>query len=154
MPASPADPGASHLERALAAAAAEPGRIAEVLTELKAERVWIPLPGPMRVPGRDGGYEAAAPVRPDGSVILPTVTYQGREFVPAFTSAERLREWTTQAAGADAEIPHLVVSAAALARLLPARLGIAVNPNAGPSVALSPAGVCELARSDVETHRP
>lgn len=149
-----ADADADRLERALAAAASEPGRMAEVLSELSRGRVWVPLPEARFLIGADGAPEIASVVQPGGAVRLPTVTYQGGEFVPAFTSAARLREWasgtgSTTPAGRDraAEIPHLVVAAAALARLLPARLGLAVNPNAGPSVALSPDGVSELARS-------
>ncbi len=153
MPASPAESGTRALERALAAAVAEPGRIGEVLAELATGRVWIPLPDPERPDGSDSGWRTADAVRADGAVQLPTVTYQGREFVPAFTSADRLRQWAGWPLGPSGGRPHLVVAAAALARLLPARLGIAVNPNAGPSVALSPDGVCELARSDVEAHR-
>lgn len=132
------------VERALAAAVDDPGRIGDVLSELSRGRVWVPLPAGSA--GPDGLIEAIGPVRPDGAVDLPTVIYQGGEFVPAFTSAARMRQWAGRAAQwPDEQLPHLVVAAAALARLLPPRLGIAVNPDAGPSIALSPDGVADLA---------
>ncbi len=142
------------IERALAAAVQDPGRIGDVLDELSRGQVWVPLPGDRGSVGQaslDDARQVAGPVRPGGAVDLPTVTYRGTEFIPAFTSAARMRQWadaTSRAAGLagdGTDLPHLVVSAVALARLLPARLGIAVNPGAGPSVALSPDGVADLA---------
>ena len=64
-------------------------------------------------------------------MVLPTVTYLGAEFVPAFTSAERLASWL----GRDpvppfAAMPHIVVPAAELARRMPPGVGIALNPDA------------------------
>ena len=74
-------------------------------------------------------------------MTLPTVTYHGAEFVPAFTSARELAAWNQSAdlprrgsvpasrlpeedkAAArptSTRTPHIVVPAAELARLLPA----------------------------------
>jgi hypothetical protein len=84
-------------------------------------------------------------------VHLPTVTYLGAEFVPAFTSAARLAAWP---AGGPAPalaqpnvVPHIVVPAGELARRLPPGLGIALNPGAEASVPIYPDGVSYLASS-------
>jgi hypothetical protein len=122
------------VERALAAAVRDGGRIGELLDELSRGRLWVPLP--------DDG-----PVTDGSAVMLPTVRYLGSEFVPAFTSASRLRECTTVPSGGEPPpvIPHVVVRAADLARLLPGSLGIALNPGAGESVPVYPEGVAYLA---------
>jgi hypothetical protein len=103
-PADPATPVT--IEHALAAAAKDPDRVTDLLDELSRGRLWLPLPD-------------ARPVT-DGSAVLPTVTYLGAEFVPAFTSAGRLAIWL----GRDpvppfAAMPHIVVPAAELARRMP-----------------------------------
>jgi SseB protein N-terminal domain/SseB protein C-terminal domain len=67
------------VERALAAAITDSSRIGDLLDELSRGRLWLPLP--------DDGR----PVTDGSAVTLPTVTYLGSEFVPAFTSAARLR---------------------------------------------------------------
>src|SRR5580658_6124263 len=128
-------------EHALAAAAKDPDGITDLLDELSRGRLWLPLPDDER------------PVTDGSAVLLPTVTYLGAEFVPAFTSARQLAAWHArgQAAGqlpvpaqpapddpADlqsgdgpwAAMPHIVVPAAELARLLPSGMGIALNPGA------------------------
>jgi hypothetical protein len=115
------------VEDALAAAAKDPDRIGDLLGELRRARLWLPLP------------DTDGPVTDGSAVHLPTVTYLGAEFVPAFSSAGRLAAWS------DAEtIPHIVVDAASLARLLPRELGIALNPGADPSVPIYPDGVRHL----------
>ena len=83
----------------------------------------------------------------DGSaVLLPTVTYLGAEFVPAFTSAGRLATWLGQEPEPPfAAMPHIVVPAAELARRMPAGVGIALNPGAEASVPIYPEGVGCLA---------
>lgn len=135
--AAPADRGAdvSAVERALTAAVQDAARVGDLLDELSRGRLWVPLP--------DDGL----PVTDGSAVTLPTVTYLGSDFIPAFTSADRLR-------GAAAEpgtavpphvVPHVVVPAAELARRLPATLGIALNPGAGESVPVYPEGVAYLA---------
>lgn len=121
------------VERALAAAVRDGSRIGALLDELSHGRLWLPLP-------EDG------PVTDGSAVLLPTVRYLGSEFVPAFTSAARLRECAAVPPGTEPPvIPHVVVRAADLARLLPASLGIALNPGAGESVPVYPEGVAYLA---------
>jgi hypothetical protein len=70
-------------------------------------------------------------------VLLPTVTYLGAEFVPAFTSAGRLADWLGRVpvpaqsqgkpvpAGDEpfAAMPHIVVPAADLATPSPSTSG-------------------------------
>jgi hypothetical protein len=133
------------MERALAAAASDADRIGDLLDELSRSRLWLPVP--------DDGQ----PVTEGTAVRLPTVKYLGTEFVPAFTSAARLRgrvpvpRQPPQAGpvpGVHAPPPvppHIVVPAVALARLLPADVGIALNPSAGESVPVYPEGVAYLA---------
>jgi SseB protein N-terminal domain len=132
------------VERALAAAIADSSRIGDLLDELSRGRLWLPLP--------DDGE----PVTDGSAVNLPTVTYLGCEFVPAFTSAARLRASVPQprspgmtmpvdAGGPPSVAPHIVVPAAALARRLPPDVGIALNPGAGESVPVYPEGVAYLA---------
>src|SRR6202043_1841733 len=150
-------------EHALAAAAKDPDRVTDLLDELSRGRLWLPLP------------EDERPVTDGSAVLLPTVTYLGAEFVPAFTSAEQLAAWhgrgkpagqvsvpaqplpddaARRASGGDgpfAAMPHIVVPAAELARLLPAGVGIALNPGAEASVPIYPEGVGYLAATLVVT---
>lgn len=116
------------MEDALAAAAKDPDRAEDLLDALRAARLWLPLP--------DGD----GPVTDGSAVHLPTVTYLGADFVPAFTSADRLAHWTGEPTSR-----HIVVPAAGLAALLPRDLGIAVNPGGEPSVPIYPEGVRHLA---------
>ena len=148
-PASPSTPAA--IEHALAAAVKDPDQVTDLLDELSRGRLWLPLPD-------------AHPVTDGSAVMLPTVTYLGAEFVPAFTSAGRLASWLGQAGtrpvpapsqgeadrvspgdGPFAAMPHIVVPAADLARRMPAGVGIAVNPGAEASVPIYPEGVRYLA---------
>ncbi len=135
--ATPASAGVGEdaVERALAAAVSDVTRVGDLLDELRTGRLWVPLPD-------DGG-----PVTDGSAVTLPTVTYLGSEFVPAFTSAVRLLQSAPEPADGFAGplIPHVIVRAADLARLLPAALGIALNPGAGASVPVYPEGVAYLA---------
>jgi hypothetical protein len=137
------------MERALAEAARDPSKLGDLLDELSRGRLWLPLP--------DDGQ----PVTDGTAVRLPTVKYLGAEFVPGFTSAARLRGTvprprtpppSSPAGGGVPGVhalppirPHIVVPAAALARLLPADVGIALNPGAGESVPVYPEGVAYLA---------
>src|SRR6476646_7621887 len=73
-PVDPATPVT--IEHALAAAAKDPDQVTDLLDELSRGRLWLPLPD-------------ASPVTDGSAVVLPTVTYLGAEFVPAFTSAGR-----------------------------------------------------------------
>src|SRR5260370_11565690 len=144
-------------EQALAAAAKDPDRVADLRDELSRGRLWLPLP------------EDERPVTDGSAVLLPTVTYLGAEFVPAFTSAQQLAAWhrrgkpAGQASvpaqqlpndparrpsggyGPFAAMPHLVVPAAELARLLPAGMGLALHPGARPSAPISPQAARYLA---------
>jgi hypothetical protein len=148
----PADPAPATTEHALAAAAKDPDRVTDLLDELSRGRLWLPLPDDER------------PVTDGSAVLLPTVTYLGAEFVPAFTSAQELTAWHDrgQPAGQVAvpaqhvpadppfeAMPHIVVPAAELARLLPAGVGIALNPGAEASVPIYPEGVGYLAAAVV-----
>jgi hypothetical protein len=140
---------ADAVERALAAAISDPGRTAGLLDALSRGRLWLPLPDDRR------------PVTEGSAVRLPTVTHQGAVFVPAFTSAARWhatiprprppvpRGPARDSFAAPPVRPHIVVSAAALARLLPPGVGIALNPGAGPSIPVSPDGVAYLAMAAV-----
>src|SRR6266702_2730575 len=119
----PADPSTPvTIEHALAAAAKDPDQVTDLLDELSRGRLWVPLPD-------------ARPVTDGSAVMLPTVTYLGAEFVPAFTSAARLAGWPGRIAapppspgeaervsgeGPFAAMPHIVVPAAELARRMPA----------------------------------
>jgi SseB protein N-terminal domain len=140
------------MERALAEAARDSSKLGDLLDELSRGRLWLPLP--------DDGQ----PVTDGTAVRLPTLKYLGAEFVPAFTSAARLRgtvprpraplppgpgiSGVPRASGVHALPPikpHIVVPVAALARLLPTDVGIALNPGAGESVPVYPEGVAYLA---------
>jgi hypothetical protein len=145
------------VEQALAAAVRDDERLTELLDELSRGRLWLPLPD-------DGG-----PVTDGSAIQLPTVVYLGAEFVPAYTSAERLAghgHYGPAAAGAEhggaltaglarsdeegtpQPVPHVIVPAAELARQLPAGLGIALNPGAEVSVPIYPEGVAYLAAAE------
>ena len=191
------------VEQVLAAVIKDPDRMDDLLDELARARLWVPLPAGRR------------PVTDGSAVALPTVTYLGAEFVPCFTSIQRLASWTHSSApepapGADQEsrpsvpgqrssspsgeyargeyphpaghyqagehpvgeyafadverpwqrpgdtrlMPHLVVPAVALARHLPAGLGIALNPGAEASVPIYPEGVADLAGLTIQIGHP
>jgi hypothetical protein len=140
------------MERALAEAVRDSSKLGNLLDELSQGRLWLPLP------------EDGQPVTDGTAVRLPTLKYLGAEFVPGFTSAARLRgavprpraplppgpgiSGVPRASGVHALPPikpHIVVPVAALARLLPADIGIALNPGAGESVPVYPEGVSYLA---------
>jgi hypothetical protein len=155
------------VEQALAAAAEDAGRIGDLLDALRSARLWLPLP--------DDGR----PVVTGDAVTLPTVSYLGSEFVPAYSSARLLEQFGRRAdwvrpplerpvadpsqeesPAAEPEssgpvpaqrrepLPHVVVRAADLARLLPPAIGIALNAGAAQSVPVYPQGVSYLAAGD------
>lgn len=145
VPAPPGPTQTGKVERALAAAIEDAARIGDLLDTLRTARLWLPLP--------DDG----TPVGADGAVTLPTVTYLGCEFIPAYTSSELLAELADRGApglptaGQAGVVPHAVVRAADLARLLPPDIGIALNAGAVQSVPVYPQGVAFLA-ADEPTH--
>jgi hypothetical protein len=129
------------VEQVLAAAVKDPGRLNDLLDELARARLWVPLP-------------TRGPITDGSAVALPTVTYLGAEFVPCFTSVQRLSCWPGRAeavslawqrSGDTRVVPHIVVPAMDLAGRLPAGLGLAVNPGAEASVPIYPEGVSYLA---------
>lgn len=130
-PPAPGGAARSPAEQALAATVQDASRIGELLDVLKEARLWLPLPG-----GEGPSVKGA-------DVTLPVVSYLGSDFVPAYTSAELLRQ--AGPAAASGELPHAVVRATDLARLLPPRVGIALNAGAGPSVPVYPQAVTYLA---------
>jgi hypothetical protein len=148
----------AEIEHALAAAAQDPARVTGLLDELSRGRLWLPLPDDER------------PVTDGSAVTLPTVTYHGAEFVPAFTSAHELAAWNgsasplglgsvpasrrpdedePRAGDGYPGTPHIVVPAAELARLLPAGVGIALNPGTGASIPIYPDDVGYLAADPI-----
>ena len=167
---SPASHSAADIavEQALAAAAEDAGRIGDLLDALRSARLWLPLP--------DDGR----PVVTGDAVTLPTVSYLGSEFVPAYSSALLLHQFGRRdnwapphgqpgtddpaaggptagpesAASVPAQrpepLPHVVVRAADLARLLPPAIGIALNAGAAQSVPVYPQGVSYLAAGDAD----
>ena len=150
------------IERILASAIADPGLLPALLAELAGTRLWVPLPVRRR-PFTDGT-----------AVRLPLVGYAetDTDFVPCFTSVQRLTTWADdveadarsgapleefrfggsgrqwQRAGDARVVPHVVVPAAGLARRLPAGLGLALNPDGAPGLPLYPESVSYLARLD------
>lgn len=153
------------VERALAAAVQDADRIGDLLDVLRTARLWLPLPV-------DG-----SPVVQGTAVTLPTVSYLGSDFVPAYSSPQLLAQLAGNSlpagpadqdpaspAGSAAEplpappadlgialLPHVVVRAADLARLLPPDIGIALNAGASESVPVYPQGVSYLATGADET---
>jgi SseB protein N-terminal domain len=148
------------IERILASALADPGLLPALLAELAGTRLWVPLPVRRR-PFTDGT-----------AIRLPLIGYTetDTDFVPCFTSVQRLTRWSDdveadtsgdvedfhfggggrqwQRAGDARVVPHVVVPAAGLARRLPAGLGLALNPGDAPGLPLFPESVSYLARLD------
>jgi hypothetical protein len=131
---------ATAVEQALAAAITDAGRIGDLLEVLRTARLWLPLPA-------DGAQAINGT-----AVTLPIVSYLGSDFVPAYSSADLLQQFARPAeepdqpaAAGQAPVPHVVVRAADLARLLPASIGIALNAGASESVPVYPPGVSYLA---------
>jgi SseB protein N-terminal domain len=131
------------VEAALGAAISDATRIGDLLDALRTARLWLPLP------------DYGTCVTESGAVRLPTVTYLGCDFIPAYTSGERLAElagpqdlprWP--AAGPAVIVPHIVVRAADLARLMPPDVGIALNVGASESIPVYPQGVAFLAADE------
>lgn len=141
------------VELALAAAVRDAGQLGDLLEVLRTARLWLPLPA-----------DAATASR-GSAVTLPIVSYLGSDFVPAYSSAELLQQFAQPAEATvlpdtgqrdigqsdtrqSAPVPHVVVRAADLARLLPPSIGIALNAGASESVPVYPQGVSYLAADD------
>jgi len=126
------------IERSLAAVVSNPSELPLLLAELAVTRLWLPLPVRRR-PFTDGS-----------AVRLPLIGYQDTDFVPCFTSVQRLTRWAheneVQRAGDARVVPHIVIRADGLARLLPTGLGLALNPDGAPGLPLYPECVPFLAR--------
>ena len=127
------------IERTLAATARNPAELPLLLTELAVARLWVPLPVRHR-PFTDGA-----------AVRLPLIGYQGTDFVPCFTSVQRLTAWADQGgawqrAGDPRLAPHVVVPAGGLAQRLPAGFGLAINPDTPTGLPIYPECVPYLAR--------
>jgi hypothetical protein len=128
------------IERTLAAVVRNPGELPGLFPELAGTRLWVPLPARRR-PFTDGC-----------AVRLPLIGYQGDDFVPCFTSVQRLTSWaerTEQQRAGDpraVQAPHVVIRADGLAQRLPAGLGLALNPDGGPGLPVYPECVPFLAR--------
>ena len=73
------------IERILASVAADPGQLPALLIELSTTRLWVPLPVRHR-PFTDGA-----------AVRLPLIEAEGEDFVPCFTSVQRLTAWVDAA---------------------------------------------------------
>jgi hypothetical protein len=125
------------IERILTAAASDPSALPALLSELATAKLWVPLPSRLR------------PLTDGAAIRLPLVGYQGTDFVPCFTSVQRLESWAELAApqrSGDARVvPHIVVPAAGLAGRLPAGVGLAFNPGSSLGLPLYPECVPHLA---------
>jgi hypothetical protein len=163
----------SAVERALAAAIEDASRIGDLLDVLRKARLWLPLPsgGAAAIKGTAvtlptvcylgsefvPAYSSAKLLRqlagtsgsatPAGDAGLAGRPGPDREGGPV---GERLTAAEPGAAGeGPAEtLPHVVVRAADLARLLPPSVGIALNAGASESVPVYPQGVSYLAEPD------
>ena len=161
MLAPPPVPGSSCevMEQAIAAVLADVNRLEDLLDELARARLWLPLP------------DGPKPVTDGCAVTLPVIMTLEDEFVPAFTSVQRLGTWAdprrlrsgpANAAGPvrsgdpawrrdpwdhlgeGAVIRHVVVPFAGLAKVLPPGLGIAINPGSRTSLRVHPDALAEL----------
>jgi hypothetical protein len=164
------------IEQAIAAAADDPERLPDLLAELARTRLWLPLPdGPGPVTDGSAVFlpvitwvpEIAPPSGPLPGGASPDDSRGETDFVPAFTSVQRLAAWAdprsmrsdpASAAGpvrsgdpawvrdiATGMIRHVVVPFPGLAGRLPPGLGIAVNPGTGLAVRVFPDAVAVLA---------
>ncbi|HEV2068163.1 MAG TPA: enhanced serine sensitivity protein SseB C-terminal domain-containing protein [Acidimicrobiales bacterium] len=117
------------LEAAVAAAARDPGRRAELRHALWDAELLIPLP---ELPG------APARALDEGTLALPVVESGGRRYVPVFTSPEALRRYVPE------DVPTAVLTGKALARAWPADAWMALNPRSEASAILGPDEVVRL----------
>ncbi|MEV0370932.1 enhanced serine sensitivity protein SseB [Streptomyces sp. NPDC050636] len=129
---------ANELEEVLGASVGHPGAGGRIVEVLGRSRLWVPLPN-------GGGPESAG--LGAGGLDLPTVEIGGAAYVPVFSSEQEFR----RAVG-----PHMsftVAPAREFARGLPAKLGIAVNPDGTIGVPLPPdavAALCRVGRTEAD----
>ncbi len=148
------------IEQAIAAVLRDVTGLEDLLGELARARLWLPLP------------DGPKPVTDGSAVTLPVIVTLDNEFVPAFTSVQRLGTWADPRRlrsdpayalapvrsgdppwrrepwdhlGEAAVIRHVVVPFTGLAALLPPGLGIAINPGSRTSLSIHPDAIAELA---------
>ncbi len=162
------------VEQAITAALADLNRLPDLLSELADARLWLPLP------------DGPKPITDGSAIVLPIITCtapaQGRaeeaagvppeegcDFVPAFTSVQRLGTWSDpRAMRADPAaatgpvrsgdpawvrdiatgtgmVRHIVVPFPGLVSRLPPGVGIAINPGSGLGLQVYPDAVACLA---------
>jgi hypothetical protein len=171
------------VEQAITAALADLARLPDLLDELAGARLWLPLPdGPKPV---TDGSAIALPVMTcphpaaDGASGTAGVSQQeGCDFLPAFTSVQRLGTWSDpramradpasatgplrsgdpawvrDIAAGTGVVRHIVVPFLGLVSRLPPELGISINPGSGLGVQLCPAAVACLASQPAPDPRP
>ncbi|TJZ46109.1 enhanced serine sensitivity protein SseB [Streptomyces piniterrae] len=122
---------ANELEEVLAASVGHPGAGGRIVEVLGRSRVWVPLPN-------GGGPDSAGPGA--GGLDLATVEIGGAAYVPVFSSEQEFLRVV------GSHMSFTVAPAREFARGLPAKLGIAVNPDGMVGVPLPPAAVAELCR--------
>jgi hypothetical protein len=155
------------VELALAAAIKDASRIGDLLDVLRGARLWLPLPadgaaaingtavtlptvcylGSDFVPAYSSAQLLQRLARP---ADLPAAEHLAPEHPAHPDDAEHPASPADLAGGASATdqartLPHVVVRAADLARLLPPTVGIALNAGASESVPVYPQGVSYLA---------
>jgi hypothetical protein len=155
------------VEDALAAAASDAGRIGDLLELLRTARLWLPLPADGAKAIR--GTAVTLPIVSYlGSDFVPA--YSSADLLQRFAQPEGADPPAAGSPGTGsagtgsagtgsagtrspgtrsaAPVPHVVVRAADLARLLPPSVGIALNAGASESVPVYPQGVSYLASED------
>ena len=147
------------IEQAIAGALRDIALLEDLLGELARARLWLPLP------------DGPKPVTDGSALTLPVIVTLEGEFVPAFTSVQRLGTWADPRRlrsgpasatapvrsgdpawrrdpwdhlGETAVIRHVVVPFAGLAARLPPELGIAINPGSRASLSVHPDALTEL----------
>jgi hypothetical protein len=161
------------VDDALAAAVSDPGRIGDLLELLRTARLWLPLPADGAKAIR--GTAVTLPIVSYlGSDFVPA--YSSADLLQRFAQPPESADPPAGGAlatgspgtgspgtgspgtgspgtgspgtGSPARVPHVVVRAADLARLLPPSVGIALNAGASESVPVYPQGVSYLAAED------
>lgn len=158
------------VEQAITAALADLSRLPDLLDELACARLWLPLP------------DGPRPVTDGSAIDVPVITSpsppqergarpagEGCDFVPAFTSVQRLGAWSDpramradpaaatgpvrsgdpawirDIAAGTGVVRHVVVPFPGLVSRMPPGLGIAINPGSRIGLQLWPEAVGQLA---------